>query len=77
MGMLNNLVGQRFPNWVPRRPGVPRDFSRGAAKVVTFVVDLRARGVWCRVCSIPRNFIMEKYCLEDLLVKRLRNNTSL
>ena len=63
-------LDQRFPNWATR------DFARGATKVVAFVVGVRAFGVWCRVCSAPRNFTMGKYSREDLFVKRLRNNTS-
>ena len=42
-----------------------RETARGAAKVVAFVVGLRTLGVWSRVCSVSRNFIMENYCLED------------
>ena len=30
----------------------------------------------CQIRSVPRNFIMEKYCLEELLVNRLRIHTS-
>ena len=42
-----------------------------AAKVVASVEGLCALGVWCRVCSVSRNFVMEKQCLEDSLVKGL------
>ena len=52
--------------WVPRKH----------AQVVAFVAGLRALGVWCRVRSAPRNFIMEKYCLEELLVNRIGSHTS-
>ena len=56
----NNIsLAQQFPNWATR------DFARGAAKVVVFVVGLRTLGVWCQVCSVSQNCIMEKYCLED------------
>ena len=55
---------------------MPQDFARGAAKVVASVVGLRALGVWCGVCSVSRNFVMEKECLEDLLVNGLHNYMS-
>ena len=54
------IMAQRFPNWPPRRPGAPRDFARGAAKADASVEGLRALGVWCRVCSVSRTFVMEK-----------------
>jgi len=58
------------------RPGAPQDFARGAAKVIAFIAGRRALGIWCRVRCVSRNFIMEKYCLEELLVSRLRSHTS-
>ena len=38
-------------------PAVPK---LGAAKVIASVAGLRALGVWCVVCSVSRNFVMEK-----------------
>jgi len=58
-----------------RRETLPRA-PRKHAKVVAFVAGHRALGVWCRVRSVLRNFIMEKYCLEELLVNSLRSHTS-
>jgi len=29
-----------------------------------------------KILPVPRNFTMEKYCLEELLVNRLRGGTS-
>ena len=60
----NNLLalGQRFPNWAPR------DSARGAAKACESCCICRRQ-----VRSVPRNFKMEEYCLEELLVNRLRS----
>jgi len=56
---------QQFPNSAPRKH----------AKVVAFVEGLCELVVWCQVRSAPQ-FLMEKYCLKDLLVNRLGSHTS-
>jgi len=70
----NKVVPGGFSHWLQcLKPVIPK---LGAAKVVTFVAGLHALGVWCRVRSVPRNFIMEKYCLEELLANRIRSHAS-
>ena len=56
---------QRFPNWAPR------DFARGATKACEmFYLSLS------RPLCTSLNFVMEKYCLEEMFVNRLRSHTS-